>query len=254
MIMQFLYKLWGYSRVEKGKDTTVIEADFSYSESFIRQGVFLLLFGSSLLALFLSGLSVYLFYYGAAVLGLMIFLIGVLQFAILPEFYLARLLGYDVVSDIDTSKAGRYRATYTITRKSKGLFKSNYHMTGINSTGSHFAYDIDPASRVTEKADSTGLPYMKSLFGITNFLVTAKPVFLLLGSLVVLLFSFIPIINIFLILSMAVSLAQFFSVQWKDTGLAGKALITASILALIASILMAIASYWIIFVVIFYAH
>ncbi|GEM_PF-2451231 len=253
MMTQFLYKLWGYSRVEKDKDTTVIEADFSYRESFVRQGVFLLLFGSSLLALFLSGLSVYLFYYGAAVLGLMIFLLGFLQFISLPEFYLARLLGHDVVSDIDTSKPGRYRATYTITKKSKGLFKSNYHMSGINSKGSQYSYDIDPAGRVAEKSDGAGLPYMKSLFGITNFLVTAKPVFLLAGSLLVLLFSFVPIVNIFLILSMSLSLIQYFSVQWKDTGLAGKTLIATSILALILSILAAIASYLIIFMVI-YAH
>lgn len=249
--LKFLYFVWAYKRVERSKGQLLIETDISYIENFVRGGVLLLLFGSSLLSLFLSGYSIYLFYYGISVFTLLILLFMIFKIIILPETYLSNLLGYTIDSTVDTSNVGRYRVRKVITKKSKGLFQSETHVSGMDSEKREFAYDVNPTGYVNNQnlpKRNSGYNFIGHLFRFTNFLIPTRPFFTLLINIGILIFSFFPIVNIFVILLQTRVIIQLFAVQWKGSGILNKLLILGSVLCLIANILIASSIYFILFV------
>ncbi len=250
-LLRFFYFIWAYKRVERSKEQLLIETDISHTENFVRGGIFLFLFGSSLLSLFLSGYSIYLFYYGISVFTLLILLFVIFPIIILPETYLSNLLGYTIDSTVDTSRVGRYRVCKVITKKSKGLFQIETHASGIDREKREFAYDVNPTGYVSnQNLPKSGFWYTLTghYFRFNNALISIRPFFTLLINVGMLIFSFFPIVNIFVILLQTRVIIQLFAVQWKGSNILNKLFMLGSALCVVANVLIASSIYFILFV------
>lgn len=248
LFRESLYRIWLFSKVDRSKDKLVLETDISYKESIIRQGIFLFLFGSSILSLFLSGFSSFLFYYGIVVLSLIILVYGILQAILLPEYRFAYLMGYNLSSKVDTSTPGRYRIVYSITKKSQGLFKTEFNIEGKGLKYKKLGYHVDPKGYVQPIAGKN-IPWFLAIpFRVNNFFIGLRALSILIVSFVVLLFSFFPLINVILILMLIYVLIFYCKVQWKYDTTINRILIVFSFIVLIASIIVATAIYLVLFI------
>ncbi|MBM3233104.1 hypothetical protein FJZ18_02990 [Candidatus Pacearchaeota archaeon] len=248
-LKEALYRVWLFSKVERSKDKLVLETNISYKGSIIRQATFLFLFGSSLVALFLSGFSHFLRWYGIIVLSIIILVYGVLKAIVLPEYYFAYMMGYNITSKVDTSTPGRYKIVYTIIKKPKGIFKTEFDIRGKNVKGKNLGYHVDPRGYVQPTVGKNDFPwYLGIPFRINNFFISLRALSILILSFVVLLFSFFPIVNIILILMLIYSLVFYCKIQWKSDSTINKTLVVLSFLVLIVSIIVAITIYIALFV------
>lgn len=249
--LRFLYFLWAYKKVEQSKEQLLIETDLSYTENFVRGGIFLLFFGSSLLALFFSGYDIRLLYYGVLVLGLIILFFILLPLIIFPEIYLSNWLGYAVNTSVDTSVPGRYRTRKILIKKAKGLFQTETHVSGVDNEKRESSFYVNPTGFVeNQKLPQTGFGYTltKHFFRLNNFLIPTRPFFTLLVNIGTLIFSFFPVVNILVILIQAQIVIHLFAVQWKGSGVLNRLLILCSAVCLLAAVLIATMTYFVLFI------
>lgn len=243
MFLKFLYFVWGYKSVERSKEELRIEMDLSYLETFIRGAIFLFLFGSALLSLFFGGYSTFLFYYGSSILLILVLLFFVLKVAIFPEASFYSILGYTVQNNVDTSTPGRCRTLTLITKKSRGLFQTNVYAGGTDSKARDFAFHIDPKGYVDSQKlpqDNSGYRAAGRFFRISNFLVGTSPFLVLVTMVGTSIFSFFPIINIFLVLMFAYIGIYLFAVQWRSNTIINKIILLAIMLCIIVNFVIAV--------------
>ena len=243
MFLKFLYYIWGYKTVERSKEKLRIETDLSYLESYIRGTIFLFLFGSAVLSLFLSGNNIFLFYYGASIISTFVLLFLVLKIIVLPENTLSSLLGYTIRITVDTSILGRYRASTIIVKKPRGLFQTNTYESGTDSEARNFSLHVDPKGYVdSQKLPQDNLGYRTAghFFGLNNFLIHVRPFFILLIVICTSIFSFFPIVNIFTILLFTYTGINLIAIQWKDSGVLNKIILLAIVSCLIVNFIIAL--------------
>ncbi|MEK6959051.1 MAG: hypothetical protein AABW59_03345 [archaeon] len=244
-----LYKIWNYSKVERTKDKLIVETDVSYAKSLLIQGIFLALFASSLVAIFLTGLSIYFFIYGVVMLSILVFLFAILPIMFLPELVFAQILGYDVIQTTDTSKWGRYKITSEIIIKSKGFLRGGMRITGINNSKKKFAYEVGIFGKVGEEKGSEMPQPIGIIFAINNIAVAFRSLSIFLMALGTLVFSFFPIVNIIVITIIASVLIRYFKVQWEEESWLQRLFAIGALLVLFAHIVFALLSYLIVLII-----
>jgi hypothetical protein len=242
MFLKFLYFIWGYKTVERDKEKLRIETDLTYSETYVRGAIFLLLFGSALISLFLGGYSIFLFYYGASVFSVIILLFIIFKAVILPEAYFSSILGYTLQNTVDTSMPGRYRTVTLITKKSHGLFQTNVYASGTDNKARDFALHVDPKGYTDSQKlpqDSLGYGVTGRFFRVNNFLVGARPLLVLVIMVGTSIFSFFPVINIFTVLLFTYIGIHLFAVQWRGSKIINKFILLLILLCLIVNFVIA---------------